>query len=167
MSRLIVVPYLDGLVNYKGEDSSLFNFTGRSDSTGIICEYSGISDNTVWADYVDTRPVITITDITSTDPSFFYNKPSGFIAVKQGVNVNVVGTITNLPVVMKWNTPLLRNGRLEGYAATETNGLGAINFTLNFPLTGDWVITEKSINKGVAYNDMFLLSNEITAKVSI
>jgi len=166
MSRLIVVPHTDGLINYKGEDVNLFSDIKKITSQGLVVEYYGKKGTTVWADYVDPRPVINITAITCSDPSFFYDPAAGFVAVKANVAMTITATISNLNTAMKWNTPIHRNGQLEGYLATASDANGGVVFTANFPQMGKWEMSNEIINAGVPDDAQFILQQPLTIKVS-
>lgn len=166
MSRLIVIPHTSGLIDYKGEDVNLFSDIKKTTAKGLVVEYFGKKGKTVWADYVDPRPVINITSITCSDPSFFYDAATGFIAVKANVAMTIVATISNSKTAAKWNTPIHRNGQLEGYLATASDATGGVVFTANFPQMGLWELSNDIINAGVPEGDQFILQQNLKIKVS-
>lgn len=53
--RTILVPHTSGLIDYKGENSRLFNITG-STGDSLICDYSGDSDEQAWPTFVRPTP---------------------------------------------------------------------------------------------------------------
>jgi len=166
MSRLIVIPHTGGLIDYKGEDVNLFSDIVTSTAKGLVVEYFGKKGKTVWADYVDPRPVINITSITCSDPSFFYDAAAGFIAVKANVAMTIIATISNFKTAAKWNTPIHRNGQLEGYLATAADATGGVVFTANFPQMGAWELSNEIINAGVPEDAQFILQQNLKIKVS-
>jgi len=166
MSRLIVIPHTSGLIDYKGEDVNLFSGIISTTSTGLVVEYSGKSGVSVWADYVDPRPVISITSITCTDPSFFYDAVKSFVAVKAGVAMTISATISNFKTAAKWNTPIHRNGRLEGYIATSSDAKGNLTFVATLPQLGEWTISNDIINSGIPSDAQFILKQSLLIKVS-
>lgn len=141
---------------------ALFDIGDQDPLPAAMTDYVG-----AWP--VDTRPTITITSVTCVDPSFFYDALTGLIAVKSGTPVTMAAAIANFPVAASWNTPLYRNGQIEGYIATETDGSGNITFDTSeplFPYMGLWELTEENINKGLPADQHFKLTTNITAKVS-
>jgi len=167
MNRLIIVPHTSGLIDYKGEDPALFGEIIKTLPSGdLVFDYTGASDATVWADYIDPRPEIVVTNISSTDPSFFYDAATGFVAVKAGVTVTITATITNWTTAMKWNTPVHRNGRLEGYIATSSDTTGNVTLTVAFTQMGLWELNQDIMNAGLPEDQWFLMKQGLTFKVS-
>jgi len=131
----------------------------------VIADYNGSLNLT---EYQEPEKIkVTIQNIKAkneNESSFlYYDSINNFISVKTGVVFLAECTIENFPIDDIWNTPLLRNGVIEGYAKSWNSGQN-LSMEGSFVVGGKWQITQEAINDGLPEEWHFIFP-EITAKV--
>jgi len=155
------------LIKYP-DDISFFKNTEISGEF-VIGEYYGSKNESEIATYTpNPKPVVTIQSIVAKNAEeqhlVYWDAENSFLAIPVGVRFVANATIENFPVNEIWNTPLLRNGVLEGYALSQNIGT-ALTMEGSFVIGGFWQITEEAVNAGLPENLHFTFP-EVTAKVS-
>jgi hypothetical protein len=150
------------------DDISLFKNTEISGEFAIG-EYYGQKLPSEIPTYTPTpKPIVTIQSIVAKNPDeqslVYWDAANSFLAIPVGVRFVANATILNFPTNEIWNTPLLRNGILEGYALSQNIG-SDLKMEGSFVIGGLWQITEAAVNEGLPENLHFTFP-EVTAKVS-
>ena len=144
--RKIFIPHTGGLVDYKGENSGLF--TGAEFIPGgIVCNYSGQSDTTVWPDY-DPNSGKSRIEITAIDGALFFDPANPTFAIAQ-VGKPLTITATNDGPDGVWSTPIMAPyGKV--WATTRKDSAidpTSMTITLTPDRAGMWQATQDEINR--------------------
>lgn len=135
-----------------------------ADGTYLTASYTGDLSETDLPNF--NPPELTINSIDCNDPSFYFDKATGFIAVKAGVDMSINASISNFPHAEKWNTPMFCYNEPKGFLQTASDEQGNVTLVGSFPWTGEWEINEKTINSELPPEKHFIFKLGITAKVS-
>ncbi len=103
MSRNVFVPHNGGMVDYQGESAALFKSMEVTPG-GFSAVYCGDSDDSVWADFIDPTPVVTVLNATGSGVLHFDPARPDFLIVKKGEPVTI--TATNPGPAGTWSTPV-------------------------------------------------------------
>jgi hypothetical protein len=145
------------------DDISKFSNT-RIYQGNVIASYSGVLQLN---EYIQAMPVVTITNIYPKDinqaDKIVFDKEKNILYAQQGVPFRVIGKITNVPINDTWNTPIIKNGKIEAYFLTTNNGDDLL-MQGSFPSAGMWEIDEDVINSGFEPPFKFIFP-KIVAKV--
>ena len=116
----------------------------------LIADYSG-NDETIQTFVLPPMPVVTITAIVPKNESdaqkIIFDPVLNILYAQMGAPFRVIGKVTNVPINDIWNTPVIKNGKIEAYFLTTNDGDDLL-MQGSFPSAGMWEIDEDVINAG-------------------